>query len=442
MVVASTEWHARIDPLTTLRFQNGSGDLSEPILAMDLRVDRDGAWVDRTLPLGEFATAMRITGLDPDAERQLEILRPSTGTVAPHDNAVIVSAPSADLLTWLLDFQHSVAPVPAMPALADDGCNRVSSSPGPAGAFKNPACAGTAEERQQATYQAAYQVFSRRLGSWELRASTGAWEPARRSWDIVTMLEQGVPQRAGWRWRDVQAVTAKNVSGGKTAAAVVVASAAVAAIALVLAPVAVLAGVPLRAGGGGGGGGGGGSIPIGGGGGSGSGETQLEPWQPAPATFENRDAAPLFTLGRRVRAVIQPTVTLDSSVSYGRDLISTGALARIRFGETFEIGGGVRSLETSAAGSSGWQRSTAGVFAAGLHLPLADTIRLAMPLGFEIGAGGQVNLDLRVPWGLRYTSKSSRWFATLSPATPSYLRVRDEPSRWSLTAGTEVGLMF
>ena len=64
-----------------------------------------------------------------------------------------------------------------------------------------------------------------------------------------------------------------------------------------------------------------------------------------------------------------------------------------------------------------------------------------MPLGFEAGGGGHVALDLRFPWGLRYTA--SRWFATVSPATPSYLRLHDEPhGRWSLALGGELGATF
>ena len=90
----------------------------------------------------------------------------------------------------------------------------------------------------------------------------------------------------------------------------------------------------------------------------------------------------------------------------------------------------------------GWSRSTTGVFQMGLHLPLDAGLRIAIPLGFEAGRGGEIASDLRFPWGVRYTSASGRWFATLTPATPAYLHVRDEPGRWSLMTGTELGATF
>ncbi len=82
-------------------------------------------------------------------------------------------------------------------------------------------------------------------------------------------------------------------------------------------------------------------------------------------------------------------------------------------------------------GMASWSRSTHGVFHVGLHLPLDAGFRVALPIGFEIGDAAHdanqlskhVSLDMRFPWGARYTSESGRWFGTLSPATPSYLRL-------------------
>jgi hypothetical protein len=107
----------------------------------------------------------------------------------------------------------------------------------------------------------------------------------------------------------------------------------------------------------------------------------------------------------------------------------------------FEIGGGVRSDETRDA-MMGWHRATTGDFQVGVHLPLDAAQRIAVPLGFEVGGGGDIARDLRFPWGLRYTSASGRWFATATPATPSFLHVHGEPSRWSLVSGGEVGVTF
>jgi hypothetical protein len=54
-----------------------------------------------------------------------------------------------------------------------------------------------------------------------------------------------------------------------------------------------------------------------------------------------------------------------------------------------------------------------------------------------------VSHDLRLPWGVRYIAPSGHWFATVSPATPQHLRLRDMPTgRWSLLVGAEVGASF
>jgi len=111
---------------------------------------------------------------------------------------------------------------------------------------------------------------------------------------------------------------------------------------------------------------------------------------------------------------------------------------RLRFGEIFEIGGGARA--TLARTMTGTSRQTTGMFQVGLHLPLDAGYRYAIPVGFEVGGGGDVAYDLRMPWGVRYSS--DRWFATLSPATPQYAHIRDQPRRWSITSGVELGATF
>jgi hypothetical protein len=85
-------------------------------------------------------------------------------------------------------------------------------------------------------------------------------------------------------------------------------------------------------------------------------------------------------------------------------------------------------------------RSSTGAFVLGFHLPMDAGMRIALPLGFEVGGGGDIALDLRFPWGVRYNAR--HWFATVTPATPQYLHVHDARARWSLASGAEVGVTF
>lgn len=275
----------------------------------------------------------------------------------------------------------------------------------------------------------------------------GVWTD--RSGDDAPM---GRKTRVGWHWDDVQNVEVENLSGGKTLGAIV----GYTALAVALLPLALLmrggpsfsGGGPHLAGGGAVGAGGHGSSGGGGGavaatlslGASGGDRTTTETWAPAFAEHAELDARPMFTLGQRVRAIALPTVALDTSMGTRGDLVTTGAVARIRLGGVFEIGGGVRSAEVRAP--TGWTQSVTGVFQIGLHLPLDAGLRIAIPVGFEVGGGGAVATDLRFPWGLRYTSATGRWFATATPASPSYLRLHNEPGRFGYVSSVELGRAF
>ena len=228
------------------------------------------------------------------------------------------------------------------------------------------------------------------------------------------------PTLRGWQWDDIAEIEVRNLSGSKTLGAIIGYS----ALTVALLPFALLLhGSPSFSGPPGPGGGG----PPGP---SGEAETPRGTWTGGPSPTVT--APPLFSTGADVRAVVQPLLVLDGAAS--RDFRATGAIAKIRIGQLFEIGGGVR--ETFAAG----QRSTTGVFQAGFHLPLDAGMRVAIPLGFEAGGGGNVARDLRLPWGIRYNA--DRWFVTALPATPSYFRLHDNRARWSLAAGLEVGALF
>jgi hypothetical protein len=69
------------------------------------------------------------------------------------------------------------------------------------------------------------------------------------------------------------------------------------------------------------------------------------------------------------------------------------------------------------------------------------TARLSLPLGVDVAWGnGELEREIRIPLGLRYTSPSGRWTGTLQPATPSYAKRADaDKGRWSVNVGLELG---
>jgi hypothetical protein len=381
-VVKTTErWHERVDPNTTIRFRDVHGRWTDAFAGRDLFVDREGAWVERVVFPADVADAVRIVGLDEEAAARIADDRPIGASVERDGDAWVLSAPRHTLKRWL-------------PKIGAQGTWTFSSHGGP---FQDPVRGATLEY----------------------------------------FLHEGRTMRVGWRWNDIRAARVENISGGKTLAAVVGTGAASAAAAALVGPFLLLGGA-LPMGGAGHGGGGGSSLgnipgPTGG-----SHDTTPVDWAPDMAPTTSIDAAPLFTTGARVRSLVRPIAALDASSSLHRDLLGSGVSVRVRFADIFEIGGGARA--TLARSMTGYTRQTTGMFQVGLHLPLDAGYRYAVPIGFEAGGGGDVAYDLRVPWGLRYSSE--RWFATLSPATPQYAHLRDQPRRWSLTSGVELGATF
>ena len=149
------------------------------------------------------------------------------------------------------------------------------------------------------------------------------------------------------------------------------------------------------------------------------------------------DAARLFTVGARVRSFITLGAFLDGSAATKGDLWSSGVIARLRLASFLEVGAGARIAYTKR--EAGWERARMNVVQGGFHNVV--TPRIALPLGVDVAWGaGALAREIRIPWGIRYTSPSGRWTGTIHPVTPSYAKRADaDGGRWSINIGLELG---
>lgn len=395
VVKTTTPWRERIDPSSVIQLRNASGAWTPQLWGRDLHVDGTGVWVEapNVRPV-RFADQIEITGTPDELVAALAAAQPASAELHQTGDTVVLAAERGVLAAWIA----AVSPGPKVHAI------RVH----------------TAEQGWRAP------LYHSRLVDMDLLTTS---------------------TRLGWRWDEVAAIKVRNLSGGKTAGAIV----GTAAVAVVVAPILLLASTA------------GGVKNYDGPTGRSSGPTldgtldtagklvdlaieadRAHPrgtWAPRLAPAESLSATPLFSTGAQWRAVIRPTVSLDAGAASAGDSAGTGLALRVRLGDVFEIGGGVR--EVWAHDARGWLRSTTKVFQAGLHLPLDAGYRFALPLGFEASGGGHVAHDLRVPWGLRITSASGRYFVTAMPATPQWMRTTTQQTgRWAWNASAELGVSF
>jgi hypothetical protein len=432
-VVRTTErWHERIDPNTAMRFRDGRGKWTPVLAGRDIRVDRDGAWIDQYVRPWDVADAVRIEGMADAATAMIEMTRPDGALVERDGDTYVLSAARPVLKRWLLDLELAIAKLEP----ADDVVVQA-----------DPLLPGT----QHVLHGDEARVYKLRvtdnaapLGTWAFSSKGGDWLAPLHGPALENFLHEGRTMKVGWRWSDMREGRVENVSGGKTFAALAGTTAAAGALAIAVGPIVLVAGaLPLGGGGHMGGSGGGGlsslgNAPIGGGGNGGTIGKESADWSPQLAPAASANAGPLFATDANVHSIIRPIVAVDAVSSIHRDYMSSGVSARLRFLDIIEIGGGTR--ETFTHGMAGWQRQTTGMFQLGLHLPLDAGFHYALPVGFEVGGGGSVGLDLRIPWGFRYST--GHWLATITPATPQYTRIDGEPHKWSLASGFELGTSF
>jgi hypothetical protein len=138
-----------------------------------------------------------------------------------------------------------------------------------------------------------------------------------------------------------------------------------------------------------------------------------------------------------VRNVISLGAVVDGKVASDGKLFASGAVARLRLGDFLELGAGAR-LATAKSEDGTWQQSKFLVAQGGFHAAL--TGRFALPLGLDVAWGGDKALSNQItaPIGVRYTSRSGRWYGTLHPATLSWTK-RDGDWGFGVTSGLEFG---
>lgn len=399
-----TPWRSRIDAQSKLRVRSKAGAWSAGVVAGEVYVNDVGLWVERKdVWIPEVLDRVEIAGASPIFATLLAATKPRNAQLVHDGDRWVLAGGNRALQPWLIDLDARIA-----------------------GSDSEPLHAELAQIRGVSD-----QGITRTLNN----------SPFRGFMDLETAA------KFGWAWSEISALEVENLSPGKTFGVFLGTS----AFAILLLPIALV------------GSGGSGSVKV-----SGP-KLGLVPGSPLSVALDAADAvansaltaslpapgswepqlAPtpvtgtsrMFTLGARVHALLRGTLTLDTSAAFAGDHLGTGLMVHARIAELLEVGGGVRGVMTKDA--RGWASSTTGVFYLGWHLSLDADYRFAIPVGFEVGGGGEVGHDVRFPFGLRYTTPTGRYFATIYPATPQHLRVTSERAgRWSSTSTLELGVSF
>ncbi len=384
--------HQRIDPNTELRFRDRDGHWTMGISGRSLYVDREGAWLDHVVTAWDVADAVRIEGLSEPAAQLIQATFPDEGgTVERDGNAWVLAAHRTALKRWLQELELGIARLGAIDEVDVPGESEPEHLQGD----------------DAKLYVLEVQHMGAELGTWSFSSRGGAWQVPLRGAQLVEFLHAGRQLKMGWRWRDIAGIRVDNISGGMTLAGILVG--------LVSIPITSDSRAVERM----------------------NAQPPAETWAPELAPPESLGARKLFTTSATVHAIVRPIVAFDSTLALRGDLFSSGVSTRVRLYDVFELGGGVRLAETRGMTTT---RQVTGMFQMGAHLPLDAAMHWAIPLGFEAGAGGHIDADVRFPWGLGYAS--GRWQVTALPATPQYLHVDGAPRRWSLASGVELGATF
>lgn len=431
VVTTKTRWKERIDPNTRLRLRNTDGTWSDRIDGRALHVDQRGLWIaGGVLQLARYTDEVELVGVTPEVLAVIERTRPPAGELRQDGDAWRMLGGTGPLRSWLGALEAALTPSGNARRVVDMCIDRV-------------ACSSLAGADDQV--RAFYEAVDVRLASIRIHTAPQGWRAPLYNWRLIDALRIGVTSKIGWPWERVAAIEVENVSGGKTLAAII----GTMAVAVAVLPVALMVrGGPLAQG----------RTPSSGGQGARLAGDTLDvlaragnagnaglpargAWEPELATAESLGAKPMFSTGAQVRSILRPTLALDTGAAKTGDLVGTGVIAKLRLMDVFEIGGGVRLIGTRD--ERGWRTSVTHVFAMGTHLPLDAGHRFALPIGFEASGGGAVAHDVRVPWGFRYTPHGGRWFGTLQPATPAWMRTTSEKTgRWTLNGSVELGVTF
>jgi hypothetical protein len=395
VVNTTTRWQERIDPNTSLWLQRGDGAWSRELHGRELHGDARGLWIDSHVQVGRHADRVDLVGADVDLLDALEARRPPDAELYQEGETWSLRGSADAMRLWIAAIEADVD----------------------AGSF-------------------AHDIT---LQSIQIHTPHG-WRPPLYHSRLIDGLRMEFHAKVGWEWNEIAAVVVQNLSGGKTLGAIV-GSVALSVVAIPFAFVArggsyarQVQGprpAPLTAS----------ANVLNAIGAAAESAKPIATWTPRLGSSESLHAKPLFSTGAKVRAIVRPTLSLDGSLASKGDRYSTGVIARARFVDAFELGAGVRQVFSRT--NDVWTRSTTPVIQLGAHLPLDAGFRFAIPLAAEVSFGGAVRYELQLPWGLRYTSASGRYFVTAQPVTPSWLRTTTTPNgRFAWSASTELGFSF
>lgn len=170
------------------------------------------------------------------------------------------------------------------------------------------------------------------------------------------------------------------------------------------------------------------------------------PARPAAVAPAPRPAEQLFS--GRIRRSSQ--IEFWGAVAAGTELArfeghTASAVLGLRLRETVELGGGVRHATAPLAQSAGGdlRSSVVGFGRVNMHLWLDDNHRVALPIGVDVGAGYRAQVQLRLNLGLRVRLVSNLWLGLL-PFNPSFTYYDEESEyrgakRWTFPTTLEVG---
>ncbi len=424
VVTTTTPWKETIDPNTRLRLRSADGTWSNQLAGRDLHVDQRGVWVDGGVTIAQYADEIELADASPELLAVIAQTRPPGGELVPDGDRWRMRGAAAHLWAWLVALESATTPTAAERRMYALCLDRLACRSADAGAFDR--------------IYAHYAAFDAPVAMIRIHTPQQGWRDPLHDTRLIDGLRVSVRSKVGWPWERIAGIEVENLSGGKTLGAIL----GTAAAAIVVLPVAfVLRGVDSAEHRGGG-------SKLSFGGDSLAAIARADQtsaargdWTPELASTASTRAPRMFSTGTSLRAIVRPSLAIDLGAASSGDAAGTGLIAKLRFMDAFEIGGGVRFV--GIRDELGWHRSVTHVFAMGTHLALDAGHRFALPIGFEASGGQAVAHDLRFPWGFRYTPDGGRWFGTLQPATPTWMRtIREANGHWSLHTSVELGVTF
>lgn len=434
-------WRSRLDPNTWVRLENKRGGFSKTIRAADLRVDARGVFAPTRLSMTDALGAIRIEGID-EGVRELVEPTPGVSVKQLRGGALLIEGRPAELSAWVGAFVKRVTdrfPLDETPGLVrarDNGAVAL------CGDLDEPGCVAAAGDRVELMRWE--RDMPELIGTWRLRVGA-TWQAPLAGSSLLVTLRWGVDSIAHYPWAEIAAVELTDVSGVKTAGAIV----GYAAITTALLPLALLGAgfgaLPGRGGSSGSGGGSGGNaLSLGRVGGLGGGHVPADgAWTGALDATPRADTRRLFSGSARRKSAVRFTLSGDTAV----DTLRAGSLVErlslgVRLGDLVELGGGLGYAWVPGATE---RHDLFGFVRLGLHLPLDAAHKYAIPLGLDFGTympDGYLRVKhARLDLGLRRRIGDDL-FVGAYLFNPTYLATNREEKRWSLSSGLEISAAF